>query len=39
MINKIKRFLFDKEIRMGYLIKMGWYNIVPDKVFLKKKFI
>lgn len=38
MINKIKRFLFDKEIRMGYLIKMGWYNIVPDKVFLKKKF-
>lgn len=35
---QVKNFIFDKQIRFGYLSTLGFYNWIPDDIYLKKEF-
>ena len=37
-LNRISNFLFNQQIRFGYLSTIGFYNWMPDELYLKKEF-
>lgn len=37
-LSTIKNFLFNSEIRFGYLTKLGFYNKLSDEKFLKRQY-
>lgn len=38
IFKQVKNFIFDKQIRFGYLSTLGFYNWIPDDIYLKKEF-
>ena len=38
MIEKLKRFLFNKEIRFNYMTELGFYKLMSDEKYLTKKY-
>lgn len=38
IFEQVKNFIFDKQIRFGYLSTLGFYNWIPDDIYLKKEF-
>lgn len=38
MLDKVKKFITDPQIRLGYLSKLGVYDNMPDEKYLKKCF-
>ncbi|CRH84126.1 Uncharacterised protein [Chlamydia trachomatis] len=38
IFKQVKIFIFDKQIRFGYLSTLGFYNWIPDDIYLKKEF-
>lgn len=38
IFKQVKNFIFDKQIRFGYLSTLGFYNWIPDNIYLKKEF-
>lgn len=38
IFEQVKNFIFDKQIRFGYLSTLGFFNWIPDDIYLKKEF-
>ena len=38
IFKQVKNFIFEKQIRFGYLSTLGFYNWIPDDIYLKKEF-
>lgn len=38
IFKQVINFIFEKQIRFGYLSTLGFYNWIPDDIYLKKEF-